>query len=67
MQLVVDTQITRTRGGIHRVDANEHASKNRYEEIVGSGWQLQPGVVAPSFGLPTLLGQEQPLATAKAQ
>jgi hypothetical protein len=67
MQLVVDSQITGARGRRHRVDANEHASKKRYKELVGSGRQLQPGVVTPRFGLPTLLGQEQSLAAAKAQ
>ena len=67
MQLVVDAQIARARGGRHRVDTDEHACEKRDEELAGLGWQLQPGVMTPSFGLPTLLGQEQSLPAAKAQ
>ena len=49
------------------IDTSANACKQRCEEVTGLGRQLQPGVVAPGFGLPALIRDEQPLAAAEAQ
>ena len=67
MQLVIHAQRPRACGGGHGVDTGANACKQGCEEVAGPGRQLQPGVVAPGFGLPALVRDEQPLAAAEAQ